>query len=216
MSRGLFKEIDRGLEFFSPFGLLFEAAEGIFDHLQVGESEFQGDDFDIVEGIDAAGDMDDVRVFKAANDLNDGIGLTDMGKELVSKPFTLRGAFDQAGDIDKAHCGRDDLFAVGLLGEDLEARVVEIDDAEIGVDGAKRVVFRGDLLAGQGIKKSRFADIGKPHNAAGKVCHILPVSCVAKVKSPAARARRMREEDTGSPLKRTLGMYSSVMPREDA
>ena len=43
----------------------------------------------------------DVRVFEAADDLDDGIDFADVTQEFVAEAFTLRGAFDQSGDIDE-------------------------------------------------------------------------------------------------------------------
>ena len=43
--------------------------------------------------------MDDVAVVEATEDVQDGVGLTDIGKELVSKALALGRAFHQAGDV---------------------------------------------------------------------------------------------------------------------
>ena len=43
--------------------------------------------------------MDDVRVLKAADNMNDRVNLTDICKKLVSKSFTFGRALYKAGDI---------------------------------------------------------------------------------------------------------------------
>lgn len=211
---GFFKEVDRGLELFAGFGLLFDFGEGVFGHLKVGEDELKGDHFDVVEGIDSACDVDDVGIFKAADDLDNGVGVADVREELVAEPFSLGGAFDKTCDVDETDGGRDDLFALGLVGEDLEAGVGEVDNADVRVDGAKGVVFRGDLFACDCVEEGRFADVGEAHKAAWGVAHSFrPNNCCARVRLPAASACRIREEEMGSPWRVVLGRYSTWMSR---
>ena len=84
----------------------------LFAALEVGQRQFGIDDLDVCLGVDLVGDMDDVLVLEAAHHVGDGIGLTDIGQELVAQPFALGGAGDQSGDIDKLHGGGD--FALRL------------------------------------------------------------------------------------------------------
>ena len=171
VSEGFFEEIEGGEELFFAFGLLFKAREGVFRHLDIGKDQLEGDDGDIIEGIDAAGDVDDVWVVEAADHLDDGVGLSDVGEELVAEPFAFGGAFDEACDIDEGNGGRNDLFAAGLERERLEARVGHFDDADIGIDGAEGIVFRGDLFASQRVEEGRFADVRKADDSAREVRH---------------------------------------------
>ena len=75
---------------------------------QIGEHQFGGDGFDVAHGINAAGDVMDVRVFKAAHDLHDGVHFADVGEKFIAQTFALRRAFDQAGDVHKLNRRRDD------------------------------------------------------------------------------------------------------------
>ncbi len=75
--------------------------------VEVGEDQFEVDDLDVALGVDAVGDVDDVLVLEAAHHVGDGIGLADVGEELVAQTFTLGGARHQAGDVDEFHGGRD-------------------------------------------------------------------------------------------------------------
>lgn len=45
--------------------------------------------------------MVDVRIFKTAHHLHDGIDFADRAEELVSQAFALGGALDQPGDINE-------------------------------------------------------------------------------------------------------------------
>ena len=54
-------------------------------------------------GIDLAVDVDDVGVIEHADDLGDGLGLADVGEELVAQAFALGRALDDAGDVHEGH-----------------------------------------------------------------------------------------------------------------
>jgi len=90
----------------------------------------------------------DVVVFKAAQDVGDGVAFADVGKELVTEAFALRRAFHEARDIDEGHPRGDDLFGACDFGQDIKTRVRHADIADVGFDRAKREV-RG--LCGGGL-----------------------------------------------------------------
>ena len=50
--------------------------------------------------------MDDVRVLKAADNMNDRVNLTDICKKLVSKSLTFGRALYEAGDINELDYSR--------------------------------------------------------------------------------------------------------------
>ena len=56
--------------------------------------------------------MDDVFILKAADDVNDGIHLADVGKKLVAQSFTLGRALDKTCDIDKFEDSRGEFLRV--------------------------------------------------------------------------------------------------------
>ena len=124
------------------FGRALGLGVALFYGVEVGEEEFGVDDVDVVEGVDAAGDVDDFGVVEAADDVGDGIGGTDVAEELVAEAFALGGAFDEAGDVDEFHGGGDEGFGLDEFGDFGEAGVGDGDDAGVGVDGAERVVCR--------------------------------------------------------------------------
>jgi hypothetical protein len=63
------------------------------------------DDFDVALGFDAVGDVDDVVILEAAHHVGNGIGLADVGEELVAQAFAFGRASHQAGDVDEFHGG---------------------------------------------------------------------------------------------------------------
>lgn len=119
----------------------FSVLDGaLFHGVEIGEQKLGVDDVDVVQRVDAAGDVDDLRVREAADDVEDGVGLADMAEELVAETFTLGRAFDDAGDVDELHGGGDDRVGFDHGDDAIHARVRDLDDADVGVDGAEGVV----------------------------------------------------------------------------
>ena len=111
--------------------------------------------------------MGDVAVLEAAHDMGDGVAFADVGEELVAEAFALRGAAHQSGDVDESETGRDDLLRARDFGQGLEPGVRHRDVADIGLDGAERVVGRlGGGSLGQRVEERRLAHVGKADYAA--------------------------------------------------
>jgi hypothetical protein len=110
--------------------------------------------------------VDDVVVFKTAHHVDGGVGLADVLQKLVAQTFTGAGTCDQTGDVDKLDNRGDDALWRDDRSELLEARVWHFDDADVGLNRAKRVVFGSNAGLGQGVKQGRFTDVGQAHNSA--------------------------------------------------
>ena len=63
---------------------------------EIGQDQFGGDDLDVAHRIDRAGDVMDVVVLEAADDLDDGVDFADVGEELVAEALARARALDQA------------------------------------------------------------------------------------------------------------------------
>src|SRR5205085_9291855 len=85
-------------------------------------------------------DVDDVFVLEAAHDVDDHFSLADVVQKLIAKTFTLARAFDQPGNVYEFDGGANDLAGLGDFGERREARVLHIDDADVGAGGAEGVI----------------------------------------------------------------------------
>src|SRR5690606_26869184 len=72
----------------------------LLDRLEVLEAELGLDGRDVSDGVDAVLDVDDVLVLEAADDVRDRVDLADVGQELIAEALALRGATDEAGDVD--------------------------------------------------------------------------------------------------------------------
>ena len=138
----------------------------LLDGLQVGQHQFGRHDLDVAHRVNVAGDVDDVRVFKAAHDLDERIHFADVAEELVAQALALRRAFDQAGDIHELD-GRRDLRAdLGDLAELRQARVRHTDDAQVGFDGAEGIILRRGLVrAGDGVEECGLPYVRKTDDA---------------------------------------------------
>ena len=88
------------------------------------------------------------------------VGFADVGEELVAEAFTLGRASYQSGDIDKFNDRRDHLLRFDDDRQRGESRIGYFDNADIGLDGAERIVFRCNTGLGQGIEQGGFADVG--------------------------------------------------------
>src|SRR5690606_11752877 len=97
--------------------------------------------------------------------VHDGIGFANVGQELVAQAFALRGASHQAGDVDELDHGGHDALGLDDVGQLREARVGNLDHADIGLDGAERVVFCGNARLGERIEEGRLTDVGQTNDA---------------------------------------------------
>jgi hypothetical protein len=86
--------------------VLGDALALLLHRLEVGEHQLGVDHLDVAHRIDRAGDVVDVLVVEAADHLDDGVDLADVGQELVAEALALARALDQAGDVDELDRGR--------------------------------------------------------------------------------------------------------------
>ena len=110
--------------------------------------------------------MDDVVILEATHDLDDGVDFADGGEKLVAEAFAFAGTGDQAGDVDELDGGWDDDVGLGDFLQDVGAFIRHHNDADVGVDRAKRIV--GSLgLAGtsERVEESGLANVGQTDDA---------------------------------------------------
>jgi hypothetical protein len=132
--------------------------------------------------------VNDVVVLEAAHDVRDRVRLADVREELVAEAFALRGAGDESRDVDELDGRGNHFFRMRNRRKRCEARVGHFDDADVGIDRAKRVILGGDSGFGQRVEQRRLADVGQPDDPALQA-HDVPLVCsicIARSKSPAA------------------------------
>lgn len=94
-------------------------------------------DDDNITHVDGSVDVSNVVVVEAAEDMQYGVGLADVGQELIAQAFSLGSALDQAGDVDDLDRGRNHGARLAHVDEAVEALVGHGDDAYVGLDGAE-------------------------------------------------------------------------------
>src|SRR5205823_13459594 len=116
----------------------------------------------VAYGVDRSHHVHYVGVFEAADHVQDRIDLADVRQELVAEAFPLRGATHQSGDVDELNDGGDFLLGPHQLEQPVQAGVGDIDDPDVRLDGAERIVLRRrGLRRGQGVEQGRLADVGE-------------------------------------------------------
>ena len=113
-------------------------------------------------GSTAPFDVDDVGVVEAADDVQNGVDVADVGQELVAQAFALRRAADDAGDVDQLQDGRDDLLRFDELVDRGQPLIGDGDDADVGLDRAERVVLLAMPAAVSALKSVLLPTFGSP------------------------------------------------------
>ena len=133
----------------------------LLQNFQICEDEFQIDGFNIPDRVYAAVHMDDIRVFKAAHDMDNRIALADVCKELVAESLTLRRALDESCNVDELNDRRCDLLCMIQIAKQLQPLIRHRHNPDVRVDCAERIVC--SLCPGfrQGIKQSTLSNIRK-------------------------------------------------------
>jgi len=109
--------------------------------------------------------MGHVPVLKAAHHLHDGVAFADMAQKLIAQTLPAARPPDQPGDIHEFHRGGRIFFGVVHLRQDVQPAVGDRDDADIGLDGAERVIGGRHPRAGDGVKKRALAHIRQAYDA---------------------------------------------------
>ena len=112
--------------------------------------------------------MDNIAIAKDANDLADRVALADVGQEFISKTGAFGCALDDAGDINEGNRGRDDFFRAKDARKDVEARIGNADDANIGFDCGEGVIRGEDIVLGERVKEGRLSDIRQTDDSDGE------------------------------------------------
>ena len=147
-------------------GLLAVTMMRLFDGRQISQRQLGDDHFNIRQRVDTAGHVHDVFVFKTTHHVDDGVRLPNIGQELVTQSFTLAGARDQTGDVDELDDGRHHSLRLDDGGKLRHARIRHLDDADIGLDRAERIVLGRNARFGQRVEQGGLADIGQTDDAA--------------------------------------------------
>ena len=139
--------------------------ESFLDAGDVGEAQLEIDHVAIAHRVHAAHHVGDVVVVEAADHVHDRIRLADVGEELVAQPFTLCGTLHQARDVHELHHGRHGALGLHDDGQCGEPSIRHLDHADVGLDGAERIIRRLGLGRGQRIEERGLADVREADDA---------------------------------------------------
>src|SRR6478736_5044838 len=157
-------ELDLGLGV-AALGGAGHLVEALVDAGEVSEAELDVDDLAVAGGVGAPHHVLDVLVHEAADHVDDGVDLADVGEELVAEPFALGGALHQPGDVDELDRGGDRLLRIDDLGELGQARVRDGDDAGVRLDRGERVVRDQRAGLGEGVEEGRLPDVRETYDS---------------------------------------------------
>ena len=106
--------------------------------------------------------MNDVIVLKATDDLHNCVNFSDIREKLVSESFSFARPLNESRDVDKLNRGGNDHLGFRDLLKNGETLVWYVHNADIGINGAERVVGRLCFAgSSQRIEKRRLANIGE-------------------------------------------------------
>ena len=90
-------------------GALLQRGQALFQALEVGQHQFGLHGLGVADRVDVAFHVGHVVILEAAQHMDDGVHLANVGEELVAQALALGGAAHQAGDVDEFQAGGDDL-----------------------------------------------------------------------------------------------------------
>ena len=144
----------------AALGRLRDALEPTLGLLEVRVQELGLDRLDVGQRVDAPLGVDDVRILVGADDVDDRVGLTDVGQEQVAESLAAMGAGDKAGDVVERDRVGDDLRGSDRLRHRVEPRIGDRDHGDVRLDRRERVVRGLRRGARQRREQGRLAGIG--------------------------------------------------------
>ena len=145
----------------SSRSLLLKFAQTALDGLKVLELQLEVDDLLVPYRIHAAVHMSDVGIVKAAEYMQDGIGLADIGQKLIAQPLAFARALDQTGYVHNLNCCRNHPFGMYQRLQHLKSGIRHSSRADIGFDGTEREIGRLSLSGADTVEEGGFPYVGK-------------------------------------------------------
>ena len=145
--------------------------------LHIRHNQLQIDGLNVALRVNAALNMNDVRVVKAANNMHDGIHFSDMRQELVAQAFALGCTAHQTGNVNKFYNSRNGLGRLIHFAQLIQTFIRHAYHADIRVDGAERIIRR--LRAGirDGIEQGALSHVRQSDNTNFHVLRSFNLSC---------------------------------------
>src|SRR5258708_15160175 len=109
--------------------------------------------------------MNNLGVVEAANDVHNRIRRSDVAEELAAEALTLARAGDQAGNVDELHRRGNERLRLEDGSDAIQPLVRHADDADVGIDGAERIVGGLGLGRRERVEDGGLADVRQPYNS---------------------------------------------------
>ena len=152
--------------FVATLCLFADAVDALLNGIQISQVKFRLYHFNITQWINTAIDMHDILIFKTANNMGNGVNLTNVPKKLVTQAFSATRPFHQSGDIDKLHGCWQHLLWIDNVRQLIKPLIGNCYDPNIRLNGAERIIGRFGASGGDRVKDSRLADIWQANDAA--------------------------------------------------
>ena len=153
-------------EFLVPaLGSLFTLVYSPLDQLHVGHDELQVDYIYVARRVGAALDVDDILVVKAAHHVDDGVRAAYVLQEFVAQALAVAGALDKPGYVHELYDGRGVLLGAVQVAQEVQPLIGHSHHADVGLDGAERVVGALRARVGDGVEQGALAHVGQAHNS---------------------------------------------------
>ena len=121
-------------------GSLLCAVDTSVHHFDIGEDKLQIDGLDVAERIDASVNVDDIGVLEASYNVNDGVNLTDIRKELISKTFALGSSLYQTCDVNEFESSGSELIRLIHFSQLVQSLIGDRNYTHVLFDSAEGIV----------------------------------------------------------------------------
>lgn len=182
-----------------PRALLLIFPSPVLHRLHIRKDEFQIDGFYIPYGIDGIFHVRDVRILETAHDVHDGVHFADRGEEFVAQSLAAGSALDESCDVHEFDDGGRHFFALIEGGKLVQTLVGHRHDADVRLDGAKRIIGAFRARMGDCVEKSGFSHVGKTYDTEFHDSFFLVRYFKATLFSANAASVFVREHGAGSP-----------------
>ena len=157
-------------ELLVALGGLLGLVHPALDHVQVRHDEFHVDGLNVPHrvhrhvGAGVRRHVHDVFVVKATDHMDNGIGLANIGQELVAKARTLTGTLHQTGNVHELNDRRGLFVRLIDLCQLVQPCIRHCYHAHVGVNGAEGVVGAFSTSVGDGVEQGGLANIRQSHD----------------------------------------------------
>ena len=157
-------------EFLVPLGGLLGLVHPALHHVQIRHDELHVNGLNVPHGIHrhigtgVRHHMHDVLIVKAADNVDNGVGLPDVGQELVAQARPLAGPLHQSGNVHELDDGRGLFVRLIDLCQLVQPCIRHCYHAHVGVNGAEGVVGALGTGVGDGVEQGGLANIRQSHD----------------------------------------------------